>query len=70
MNMFKHCYETGSDFMEMSEMVIFKISDYLRLKELGLPNPLGGIEVVDPMTGEQVGILPEDKIQSVLDQPD
>lgn len=62
---FCNAYDVGADFMEMTDMVIFKIGNYKKfLAENGFP-PENGMEVTN-CDGEVIGYVENSELINIL----
>lgn len=60
---FLDCLKAGVDFMDMTSMLIYHISDYARVKKFGLPTE--GLIITD-VDGIEVGIIEEPDMQKYI----
>lgn len=60
---FLDCLKSGTDFMDMRNMIIYHISEYVKTKRFGLPTE--GLVITDP-SGNRVGIIEESDMQKYI----
>ena len=59
MDIFKYAEEFDADYYDPEKCQIYKVQNYNRIKKLGIPNNVPGIEVTD-LDGNTIGYIPED----------